>query len=163
VKIRIVVFCLLAGMLATPVDGLAQSTSTDNWTAVTTVASGQRLVIELKTGKKVTGKFGSASETAVTLARGKKTEDINRSDIRKVFHEKGMSVPKRTLRGTAIGAGAGALVGTVIGGCDNANGCLVDRGAIAAFGSVVGASVGALTGFVRGMLNHKKTLIYEVP
>ena len=162
-RMRIVVFCLIAGMLATPMDGLAQSTSTNNWTAITTVASGQKLVIELKSGKKVTGKFGSASETAVTLARGKKTEDINRSDIRKVFREKGLSVPKRTLRGTAIGAGAGAVVGLAIGGCDKPNGCVVDRGVYAAAGGVVGATVGALTGFVRGLLSHRKTLIYEVP
>jgi len=159
---RIVVFCLIAGMLATPMNGLAQSTTTNNWTDIATVASGQKLVIELKSGKKVTGKFGSASETAVTLARGKKTEDINRSDIRKIFREKGMPVGKRTLRGAGIGAGVGAVAGAAIGGCDKGSGCFVERHEAAAIGGVLGAGVGALTGLVRGLINHRKTLIYEV-
>ena len=162
-RMRIIVSSLIAGMLATPMGGLAQSTSTSNWTAITTVESGQKLVIELKSGKKVTGKFGSASETGVTLARGKKTEDINRSDIRKVYREKGMSVPKRTLRGAGIGAGVGAVVGAAAGGCDGDSGCFIGRGEAAAATAVAGAGVGALIGFVRGLINHKKTLIYEVP
>ena len=47
-------------MLALPIEGMAQSTSTSNRTAVTTLPSGQKLVIELRNGKKVKGEFGSA-------------------------------------------------------------------------------------------------------
>jgi hypothetical protein len=48
-------------MLALPIEGMAQSRSTNNRTAVTTtLPSGQKLVIELRNGKKVKGEFGSA-------------------------------------------------------------------------------------------------------
>ena len=158
---RNVFSCLIAGMLALPMDGLAQSASTNNWAAVATVPSGQKLVVELKTGKKVKGKFGSASETAVTLVRGKNTEDLNRSDIRKVYSENGVSATKSTLIGTAIGGGTGAVLGAATGGCDANDFCVTDRGDIAAVLGVLGAGIGAITGFVVGKLRQKKVIIYE--
>jgi hypothetical protein len=160
-RMRNVVSCLIAGMLALPMDGLAQSTSTNNWAAVATVPSGQKLVVELKTGRKVKGKFDSASETAVTLVRGKNTEDINRSDILKVYSENGVSATKSTLIGTAIGGGTGAVLGAA-GGCDpNDFVCSIDRGGAAAILGVLGAGIGAMTGFFIGKGRQKKVLIYE--
>jgi hypothetical protein len=161
-RIRNVVSCLIAVMLALPMDGLAQSTSTTSWATVATVPSGQKLVIELKTGEKLKGKFGSASETAVTLVRGKNTENINRSDIRKVYSENGVSATKSTLIGTAIGGGTGAVLGAATGGCHPNDFLCVSRGEAAALGVVLGAGIGAITGFVVGKLRQKKVLIYEM-
>jgi len=162
-RMRIVASCVIAGMLALPMDGLAQSTSTtNNWAAVTTVPSGQKLIVELKTGKKIKGKFGSASETAVTLARGKNAEDIKRSDIRKVYSENGVSATKSTVIGTAIGGGTGAVLGAAIGGCDPNAFCTIGRGGSAALLGVLGAGIGAITGFVVGKVRQKKVVIYEV-
>jgi hypothetical protein len=160
-RMRNIVSCLIAVMLALPIDGLAQSTSTNNWAAVATVPSGQKLVVELKTGKKVKGKFGSASETAVTLVRGKITEDINRSDIRKVYSENGVSATKSTLIGTAIGGGTGAVVGAATGGCDPNAFCIIGPGGSAALLGVLGAGIGAITGFVVGKVRQKKVVLYE--
>ena len=159
-SMRKIASCLVAGMLAISMDGMAQSTLTNNWTAVTTVPSGQSVVIELRTGKKVKGKFGSASETSVTLVHGTKTEDINRSDIRKVSRESGGSAGKSTLIGTAIGGGAGAGLGAAAGGCDQS--CFIDRGELTAAFGVAGAGIGAVLGLVVGKARQKKTLIYEV-
>src|SRR5262245_15714132 len=106
-RMQKIVSCFIAAMLALAIDGLAQFTSTNNWTAVTTVPSGQKLVIELRNGKKVKGEFGGASEATVTVARGKYTEDINRSDVRKIYRENGVSGGKSTLIGMAIGGGTG--------------------------------------------------------
>lgn len=160
-RMRKIVSCFIAVLLALPIDGPAQSTSTNNWTAVTTVPSGQRLVIELRTGKKVKGEFGSASETTVTVARGKNTQDINRSDIRKIYRENGVSAGKSTLIGTAIGGGTGAVLGAAAGGCDPQSFCIIDRGGVAGILGVAGAIGGAITGFVVGKLRQKKVLIYE--
>src|SRR5262245_25931709 len=110
-KMRKIVSCLLMAMLALPIDGLAQSTSTNNWTAVTTLPSGQKLVIELRNGKNIKGEFGSASETTVTVARGKNMENINRAEIRRIHRANGVSAGKSTLMGTAIGGGTGAALG----------------------------------------------------
>ena len=160
-RMRKIVSCFIAAMLALPIDGLAQSTSSNNWTAVTTLPSGQKLVIELRNGKKVKGEFGSASETTLTVALSKNTEDINRSEIRKIYRENGVSAGKSTLIGTAIGGGTGAVLGGATGGCDPQSFCIIDRGAAAGILGVAGASVGAITGFVVGKLRQKKVLIYE--
>ena len=160
-RMRKLVSCFITAMLALPIDGLAQSTSTNNWTAITTVESGQKLVIELKTGKKIKGKFGIASETTVTLVRGKKTEEINRSDIRKVTRESGASATKSTLIGTAIGGGTGAGLAAATDGCREF--CIIDRGEAAAIFGVMGAGIGAVTGLLVGKARQKKILIYEVP
>jgi hypothetical protein len=160
-RMRKIVSCFIAAMLALPIDGLAQSTSNNNWTAVTTVPSGQKLVIELRNGKKVKGEFGSASETTVTVARGKNTEDVNRSDVRKIYRENGVSAGKNTVIGTAIGGGTGTVLGAATGGCDPQSFCIVGRGGVAGILGVAGASVGAITGFVVGKLRQKKVLIYE--
>jgi hypothetical protein len=130
-RMRKIVSCFIAAMLALSIDGLAQSTSTNNWTSVRTLPSGQKLVIELRNGKKVKGEFGSASETTVTVARGKNTEDINRSEIRKIYRENGVSAGKSTLIGTAIGGGGGAVLGGAIGGCDPQSFCIIGRGGAA--------------------------------
>jgi hypothetical protein len=158
---RKIVSCFITAMLALPIEGLAQSTSTNNWTAVTTVPSGQKLVIELRNGKKVKGEFGSASETSVTVARGKNTEELNRSDVRKIYRENGVSAGKSTLIGTTIGGGTGAVLGAATGGCDPQSFCIIDRGGVAGILGVAGASVGAITGFVVAKLRQKKVLIYE--
>src|SRR5262249_14382907 len=130
-RMREIVSCFIAAMLALPIDGLAQSTSTNNWTAVTTLPSGQKLVIELRNGKKLKREFARASETAVTVARGKNTEDINRSGIRKIYRENGVSAGKSTLIGTAIGGGTGVVLGSATGGCDPQSFCIIDRGGAA--------------------------------
>jgi hypothetical protein len=158
---RKIVSCFIAAMLVLPIHGLAQSTSTNNWTAVTTVPSGQKLVIELRNGKKVKGEFGGASETTVMVARGKNTENITRSDIREIYRENGGSAGKSTLIGTAIGGGTGAVLGAATGGCDGQFLCFGGRGVFAGILGVAGAGVGAITGFVVGKLRQKKVLIYE--
>ena len=160
---RKIVSCFIVVILALPIDGLAQSTSANNWTAVTTIQSRQKLVIELRNGKKVKGEFGSVSETTVTVARGKTTENINRSDIRKIYRENGVSAGKSTLIGTAIGGGTGAVLGAATGGCDPQSLCIIDRGGASGILGVAGAIVGAITGFVVGKLRQEKVLIYEAP
>jgi hypothetical protein len=162
-RLRSVVSCVVAILLVVPllsIDGFAQSATT-TWSGVTSLQPGQKVSIELKNGKKVKGKFGSASETSITISRGKNTEDVTRADIRKVFRENGGSVGKSTLVGAGIGGGAGAILGVSTGGCDNSGWFCITRGQAAAVVGIMGATVGALTGLVVGLLRKNRTLIYE--
>jgi len=154
--------CMLALVMAVPTDAWTQSHPLNNWAAVVAVPSGQKLAIELNSGKRISGKLGAASETGLSIVRGKKTQDINRSDIRKIHRESGPSVGKSTLIGTGIGGGSGAIIGAAAGGCDSSSDffCL-SRGETAAVLGVLGASIGAVTGLVIGLVGGKKTLIYE--
>ena len=158
-RMRSVVSCLIAIMLALPTEGLAQSTN--NWTAVTTLRSGKKVSIELKSGKKVKGKFGSASETSITVIRGKNTEDVNRADIQKVYRENGKSIGKSTLIGTGIGGGGGAIMGAAVGGCNDTSFLCFTRRETATYLGAFGAGLGASIGFLVGLLSHNMTLIYE--
>ena len=159
-KMRTAVTCLVAVILALPLEGWSQAQPLNNWATVVAVPSGQKLVVELNSGQTVKGKLGAASDTALSLVQGKNIQDVNRSDIRKVYRESG-SPGKSMLIGTGIGAGGGALVGVAAGGCDDSDFLCVDRGDSAAIGAGVGAVIGAVTGLVIGLVRHKKTLIYQ--
>lgn len=142
-------------------DSALPAQSTNNWTAVTTLQSGKKVSIELKSGKKVKGKFGSASETSITVIRGKNTEDVNRADIQKVYRENGKSIGESTLIGTGMGGGVGAIMGAAVGGCNGDQWVCFTRGETATYLGAFGAGLGAITGFLVGSLSHNMTLIYE--
>ena len=150
-RLRRVVICTLALIMAVPAYAWTQSRPLNNWATVVAVPSGQKLVIELNSGKRVNGKLGAVSETGLSIVRGNKVEDINRSDIRKVHRESGPSVRKSTLIGTGIGGASSVIIGAATGG---------DFVGSAALG-ILGASIGAVTGLVTGLVRGKKTLIYE--
>ena len=158
-RMRTLVSCLIAVMLALPLEGIAQTAN--NWKSVTSLQSGQKVIVELKDGKKLKRKFGHASETSVTLLSGKNTEDVARTDIRKVYRETGASKGKSTLVGAGVGGGAGAIFGAAALGSDDKGWFSITRSEAAGVVGIFGASVGAVTGFVVGLVRHKKTLIYE--
>jgi len=152
---------MLALIIGVPSDAWTQSRPLNNWTNVAAVPSGQKLIIELNSGKRLNGKLGAVTEMSLSIVRGKKSEDINRSDIRKVHRESGTSVGKSMLVGTGIGGGSGAIIGAAVGGCERSDFVCFSRGEAAAVGAVIGASIGAVTGVVIGLIRHKQTLIYE--
>jgi hypothetical protein len=155
----------LLALLFIPAGSLAQNTpdTPDDWTKVTAVVPGDRLVVELKSGKREKGKLGAVSDSGLTLVNGKKTNDIPRDNVRKIHRVTGASVKKATLIGTASGAAGGAVIGAAAEGCDPSKEpiCIIGPGSPAAVLGVIGAAVGALTGFLFGKLSHKEVLIYE--
>ena len=86
-KMRTVVTCLIAMILALPLEAWSQAQPLNSWATVAAVPSGQKLVVELNSGKTIKGKLGAATDTGLSLVQGKKVEDINRNDIRKVYRE----------------------------------------------------------------------------
>lgn len=150
---------LIASLLlssATP----AQNTSapTRDWSALSAVASGSKLVVNLKNGKSVKGKLSSVSDIALSLSSGNKPVEIKREDVLRVYQTSKKSATKATLIGAGVGAGAGAAIGAAGGDSD---GFSITKGQAAAGFAVVGAGVGALAGFAIGKSGNKRVLIYE--
>ena len=160
-SMRNILSYVIVVILAAPLNGLAQNVS-GTWTTVTALQPLQKLIVELKSGKTVKGEFSSASDSGLTLIRGNKMENVDRTEIRKIYQDGGTSATKSTLIGTAVGGGGGAVLGAAAGGCNPGGFVCFTRVETAGGTALVGASVGAITGFVIGKVRHKKTLLYEV-
>ena len=152
---------LLTSFLLSPVTLMAQA-GTNDWSRLTSTAAGSKLSVKLKNGKKVDGTFSSASDTALTLMVKNTSTEIKRDDIRSVHQVGGTSVTKSTLIGLGAGAGAGALLGAVGAATDDDNSFGDINDAVGAgITTVLGATAGAITGFVIGKTRKKRVLLYE--
>jgi hypothetical protein len=118
---------------------------------------GEKLRVERKAGKKVSGKMISLSDTELVIERKGKNVNVGRDEVKKVWR---VIPPSRSDRAkaTALGGGVGTLWGLIftVGSCQS--GCN-DAEVAAAWASTT--VVGALIGYVtqRG----KRTLIYSAP
>src|SRR5262249_37632708 len=142
--------------------GQAQTLPHD-WNVLQRLLYGDKLRVELRNHKSVTGKFAWRGDQSLTLLIGDKTRNITQSDIEKIYLVSAKSVGRTTLRGAVIGASAGAIAGDAVGeDCGrHPSGICLDRKSTIAAGAVVAAIPGAATGAVIGALSHKQQLIYE--
>src|SRR5438876_12151540 len=101
---------LLALTLTLPEITLAQATPTNDW-IYSRPSHEDKLFVELKNGKTVTGNFYGISE--LTLSNKNKNTDISRGDIRKIYRDLGKPVGTTTLKGAMIGGTVGAIAGGV--------------------------------------------------
>ena len=156
-------FVLVAALLLPSVALAAPNTkptnvATSDWAVLKTVPTASKLVVKLKSGKTVSGKLSAVTDTTLSLSVKDKAVDLKREDVLSVHQVMGKSAKKATLIGMAVGAGAGAAVG-VAGGDDD--GFIVSRSQAAGALALLGAGVGALTGYLIGKGGHKRVLIYE--
>ena len=152
---------LVTSFLLSPVTLVGQI-ATNDWSRVTSVLAGNKLSVKLKSGKKIDGILSSATDTSLTLLVKNASTDIKRDDIRTVHQVGGTSVTKSTLIGLGAGAGAGALLGAVGAATDDDNSFGDINDAVGAgITTVLGATVGAITGFVIGKTRKKRVLLYE--
>jgi hypothetical protein len=149
---------LVASLLLSSVTLTAQ-VATSDWSRVTAVESGSKLVIKLKTGKSVEGKLSSASDTGLSLSVKDKPVDVKREEVLSVYQITKKSAAKATLIGLGVGAGAGAGIGLAGSAGDNGFDKL-DK-AVTAGLTVLGAGAGALAGFLIGKTGRKRVLIYQ--
>jgi hypothetical protein len=148
-------------LLTHPCVSLAQSAPVPReWSVVKAVPPGDELVVKLKDGQTIKGRLRAISDVHLTLARGKKSFDLHRQEVRQIHR----IVPKSAAKATLIGAGTGAAIGAggiaVAAAADESGG---DDGEVAAaiLGvAILGAGIGALVGLVFGS-RQKKVLIYE--
>lgn len=148
---------LVISLLLSPITLMAQ-TATSDWSRLASMPAGNKLSVKLRNGKKIDGILSSVSDTAVTLLRKNTTTEVKRDDIKTVHQLGGASVTKSTLIGLGVGTGAGAIVGVAVR--DNDSFLDLDNVATAAI-TVIGAGVGALTGYAIGATRKKRVLIYE--
>ena len=155
--------CLLAvSLLVSTIApaAFAQQTARGDWTAVQSVAPGDEVSVKLKDGKKVRGRFSSASDSELTILRKNKQQPIARNTIAQVYR---LERRAEKAKYAAIGAGIGAAAGAGIGGAKAASGSSSDDGIYTLVGLVFGTGFGALGGFLWGAAKRKHVLIYEAP
>jgi len=128
-----------------------------DWTAVQTLSSGVKLLVETKDGKRLKGKLNNASSTILALTANNKTTDLERDDIQKIYQLRGGSRGTSALIGTAVGAGVGAVAALALlgatGGSDDTTG-IIGRG------TLIGAGIGTALGAAFGK-GSRRVLIYE--
>jgi hypothetical protein len=129
------------------------------WSTVVAVASNEKLEVKLKSGKTVKGKLGGVTDTRLTLSREKRMIDLNRDDISRIYRAGGKSGVSPTLIGTGVGAGVGAAAGGVIVAVNEGEDDETIPGIV--LSALVGAGIGALTGFLSGKARNNRVLIYE--
>lgn len=122
------------------------------WSAVETVAPGNELVIDMKSGERIQGRFAGATAATLIITQKKTDIRIERGEIQRVFRHRSTSHSKGALTGAAVGGAAGIISG--VGVHSAAKGDIVP-GMTPALG-LVGAGIGAIFG--RG---RKKVLLYE--
>lgn len=150
---------LLTSLLLSPVTLEAQAT-TNEWSRLTSVATGSKLSVKLKTGKKMDGTLSNVSDTALTLLVKNTSTEVKRDDISTVHQVNGRSATKATLIGMGLGAGAGALA-VAVEDSRNDGFEVVHEGLATGVMAVLGAGVGAIGGFLVGKTMKKRVLIYQ--
>ena len=148
---------LAASLLLSPI--VSAQTAAGDWSALKAVATGSKLSVKLKTGKRVEGRLTGASDDTLSLSVKNKPVELKREDVQSVYQARGNSATKGTLIGLGVGAGAGAALGAAAdSSSDGFEG--IDT-AVTAGLTVLGAAAGALTGFLIGRRGSKRLLIYE--
>jgi len=153
-----VVVTLLLSFLLTPTTLLAQ-TGMNDWSRLNSIANGTKLSVKLKDGKKVEGTFVTVSDASLAMTVKNARKELRREDVATVHEVTGKSATKATLIGLGVGAGAGAALGIAV----DASGDDFEKIDNVAAGvvTVLGAGVGALTGFLIGRSGKKRVLLYE--
>ena len=156
-KTAIVSLLLTVTLIYSPLVFAQQPAVSGDWSAVQDVPPGDQLVLNLKDGKSVKGKVISVTSDELSITRKNKNETIRRDSIAQVYRLK-----RKAEKGkyAAIGAGIGAGTGLGIGLAKNSP--PIDDGEIYPIvGTILGAGIGALGGFLFGQAKRKRVLIYQ--
>ena len=136
---------------------LGQQPAVGDWSVVQSLSPDEQIVINLKSGKEVTGKFLDAAGNEVTILRKGKHESFAKDTVAQVHHVKGKA---KKGQWALIGAGIGAGTGFGIGQAKNSP-PVDDGGIYPVMGTIIGAGIGAASGFLFGETRRKRVLIYQ--
>jgi hypothetical protein len=117
----------------------------------------EQIIIGLKSGKEVTGKFLDAAGNEVTILRKRKHESFAKDTVAQIHHVKGKA---KKGQWALIGAGIGAGTGFGIGQAKNSP-PVDDGGIYPVMGTIIGASIGATAGSLFGETRRHRVLIYQ--
>ena len=152
-----IIVVLVLSFLFSPVTLVAQ-TGTNDWSRLSSVATGTKLSVKTKDGKKVEGTLTAVSDTSLTLTVKNAAKEIRRDDVQSVHEVSKKGAGKATLIGAGIGAGLGAGLGLAAETNDDP---LEVKDGVTAGIVVLGAGIGALTGFLIDRVGKKRVLLYE--
>jgi len=136
--------------------GLETSQAPGGWNVVESLTNGERLDIELKSGKRIKGKLVSVSKTDLSISAGGKTTTLSRDDVLRVYQVIGRTRGKSALRGAGIGGAIGVGSGLIVYLPNRED---IVGWVVPAFG-VLGAGIGAGVGAAFGS-GRKRVLIYQ--
>ena len=151
---------LVASLLLSSITLAAQGTATNDWAALKSIAAGSKLSVNVKNGKAVNGKLNSVSDSTLSLSVKNGPVELRREDVLSIYQVTKKSSTKATLIGMGVGAGAGAGIGAAGASNDNNGFDKIDHAVIAGL-AVLGAGVGAMTGYLVGRGGSKRVLVYE--
>ena len=123
----------------------------DDWSAVTRLATGTALRVEVSAEPSTTGRLVSAQANQVTISAGSSQRTFLRPEIRRVVMVQ-RSTGRKAKRGFVIGAIAGGLVGGLTTESNQGSWAALMAAGWGAVGAVIGASDGAF--------DRKETLVY---
>lgn len=144
-RIRLVIAMLL--WMATGGNAGAQpQASADKWAAVTRLAPGTQVRIDLSSGKTAGGTLQNAATDSVTIQSGAGQETLPRTQIGRVQVKGGGRRGRHALIGMAIGAGGGLAIGAALDSHDKGSFVNVapnfGKAAITPLGAIIGGVVG---------------------
>src|SRR5262245_46231161 len=157
---KIVAFCLCWLLILTAPGVMAQQTAAPNqsWDVLRQLQPGEKLQVERKTGKKVSGKLVSLSDKDLIIARKGKGEGYNRDEVKNIWRVAPPGRAKEALGSILLGAGIifGLVVAVGIGSRECDGGCAEEG--IAVVAALIGIPA---AGFFadRALENGKRTLI----
>ncbi len=150
-------FIALAFLAQTSVARIQEtSKAPGDWTIVELLKKGEKLSVEMKSGKSIKGELTSVSQIGLSISEGGKTTDLSRDDVSRVYQLIGRTRGKSALRGAGIGGAIGVTGGLILylPARDDIVGWIVP--AFGAIGVGIGAGVGAA--FSGG---QRRVLIYQ--
>jgi hypothetical protein len=136
---------------------MAQSSSSNNWSAVQQIGTDEKIVVKKKDGKEVKGRMIEASDTTLRIDRDGKPLEISRGDVRHVHVISGKAEKGKW---ALIGAGIGGAAGTGIGASKYRS----DRDDYAVYiymGALIGVGAGAVGGLIFGQSKRDRKLVYS--
>lgn len=123
----------------------------DDWSAVTRLAPGTTLRVEVSAGSSTTGRLVSAQTNQVTIWVGSLQRTFLRPEIRRV-----VLVQRRTGQKAKRGFIIGAIAGGLVGGLTTESNQVPWAAFLAAGWGAIGAAIGASDGF----FDREETLVY---
>jgi hypothetical protein len=137
---------------------VAQSGSSNNWSAVQQIGTDEKIVVKKKDGKESKGRMIEASDTTLRIDRDGKPLEIPRADVRNVHVISGKAEKGKW---ALIGAGIGGAAGTGIGATKYRSD-RDDYGIYIYMGALIGVGAGAVGGLLFGQSRRDRKLVYSV-
>jgi hypothetical protein len=147
-------------LIQAPLAVAQDATGQKEWATIRAVPFGDKLVIEMKDGKTLKGRFKAVSDKTLTLSQNRGATDVELINLQRVYREGGGSRVKSTLMGAGVGAATGAAIGVGVTVGNEANrreGFHILAGVVL---GVIGAGIGAAAGLIAGS-RSKRVLIFE--